>query len=155
MITKPKIQKLRVRKWLEDINGGTPVVNTLDKIDESIANAITLLVPLGVGEEALLVSVSNSTQWCLLTTSRLIWLQDEMIHGLPWGEIAGAQQPPQQTAKMIRGELQKDQISDLELFDGSGQRYRIRLQPGSAYYIVWSAILAFCCYSRQPDPIPL
>lgn len=155
MITKPKIQKLRVSKWLDNINGGTPTINRLDKIAEPIAHAITMRAMLDPDEEPLMASGRNDTEWCLLTTARLIWSQDEMIRSLPWRDISGAQQPPEQSAKIIRGEMEKDEISDLELFDASSQKYLLRLNPGSAYYIVWSAILAFCRYSRQPDPIPL
>ena len=155
MITKPKAQKLRVRKWLNNINGGTPTINTTDKIAEPIAHAITMQVMLDPDEEPLIASGRNGTEWCLLTTARLIWFQDEMIRSLPWRNILGAQQPPKQAAKIIRGEMEKDQISDLEIFEASNQKHLIRLNPGSAYYITWSAILAFCRYSRRPDPIPL
>jgi hypothetical protein len=141
MIIKPNVQKLRVRKWLDDIDGGTPTINTLDKIAKPIAHAITTRAMLRHDEEPLIVSGRDSTDWCLLTTARLIWSQDEVIRSLPWRDISGAQQPPEQTAKIIRGEMEKDQISDLELFDASNQRYLLRLNSGSAYYIVWSAIL--------------
>jgi hypothetical protein len=103
MITKAKVQKLRAKKWLDDINGGSPTINTLDKIAEPIAYAVTTQVTLWQDEEALLVSGRSSTEWCLLTTARLIWLQDETIHRLPWSDIAGAQQPPEQAAKIAGG----------------------------------------------------
>jgi len=155
MITKPKVQKIRVVKWLEGIGGGTASTNTLDRLPEASAKEIIARANLGDDEEPLLGNQRGYSEWCLLTSKRLIWSQDCAIHAIPWGEITLAQQPPEKAAKIIRGDLEKDQITDLEVFDATGTRHVLNLEAGAAYYIIWSAIIAFCNLSRRPDPIPL
>ncbi len=110
---------------------------------------------LGPNEDMLLVSYRRTSQWCLLTTQRLIWFQERAAHSLAWKEIVGAQQPPEQAAPIIRQELPKDEISDLEVFDAEGRRHTLTLKEGEAYYVIWSAILVFCNYVRRVDPVDL
>jgi hypothetical protein len=154
MITKPKVQKIRVGKWLEGIGGGTESTNTIDKIEASAADQILAKAGIGNDEEPILVNDRDS-EWCLLTTKRLIWFQEEVLRAIPWSEITLAQQPPEQAARIIRGELEKDQVTELEVFDTLGTKHLVTLEAGSPYYIIWSAILAFCNLSRKPDRIPL
>jgi len=155
MITKPKVQKVRVRKWLEVIPGGLRTTNTLDKIEEPIATEIVRRVNLLDDEEALLVNYRSSSEFCLLTTKRLIWVHHGEFDSLTWREITLAQQPPAKAAQIIRGELRNDDITDLEVFDASGKKHVVQIEAGEPYYMIWSAILAFSNLSRKPDPIPL
>jgi hypothetical protein len=155
MITKPKVQKIRVRKWLEPIGGGTQTFNRLENLPQKIAEEMSSRAALQSDEEALLANFRSEGEWCLLTTRRLVWLQDGALQTFFWNEIVGAQQPPEQSARLIRKELAQDQIVDLEVFAATGQKHVLRLGSGSPYFVVWSAILEFCNYTRRPDPIPL
>ena len=155
MITKPKVQKIRIRKWLDGIGGGTPTFNVPARMPQLILTAIYGHASLQPDEEALLVNYRADSDWCLLTTKRFVWFQTAELHSLCWSEITGAQQPPQKAAQIIRGELRKDHITELEVFDALGRKSLLHLEPGKAYYIIWSAILAFCNYVRRPDPISL
>jgi hypothetical protein len=155
MITKPKVQKIRVRKWLEAVRGGMVTTNTLDNFDEPIVEEILGGAALLEGEEALLANYRGSSGWCLLTTKRLIWSAQGSLSSLLWGDIALGWQPPEKSAQIVRGELSKNDISDLEVFDASGRRHVIQVEPGEPYYMIWSAILAFSSNSKKPDPIPL
>jgi hypothetical protein len=155
MITNPKVQKIRIKKWMADIGGKASTISALDRIAGPIADEVLERAAIASGEEPLLINYENSDAWCLLTTKRLVWRQDEAQHALPWVGIIGAQPPPGQSAAIIRGTLPKNQITDLEIFDESGRRYLLRLTPGEAYYVIWSAILAFCNYSIMPSPIPI
>lgn len=155
MITKPKVQKIRIRKWLQAVPGGLPNTNTLEGLGESVAARILEETNLREGEEALLVNHREASGWCLLTTKRLIWCNQGMVNYLPWEEITLVQQPPERAAQIIREELSKDDITELEVFDASGGKRVIEIEAGEPYYIMWSAILAFSKLSRKPDPIPL
>lgn len=151
---KKKAQKRRIQKLLEGSESWTSTTKSLDRLPESIAGRIRDAVTLASDEESLLASALDAERWCLLTTDRLVWLQEGMLRDLAWHDIRCAQQSPTQSARIIRGELQKNQISDLEIFDSRDTKYTFYLEA-SGYYIVWSAILAFCNYTRRPDPIDL
>ena len=155
MITKPGVQKARVRKWLEAIPGGLSATNLPEKLEAPIATEILKEAGLREGEEALVVNYRGASGWCLLTTKRLIWLNQGLVDSLPWEEITLAQQPPEKAARITREQLSKGDITELEVFDASGGRNVIHIEAGEPYYIVWSAILAFSNLSRKPDPIPL
>jgi hypothetical protein len=155
MITKPKVQKIRVRKWLEVVPGGMPTTNTLDKLEEAIAAEMLNAAGLASDDEPLLANYRSISEWCLLSTRRLVWLNQGLLSSLPWADITLAQQPPEKAAQIIRGELSKDNISELEIFDSAGSKHVVRIEAGEPYYIIWSAILAFSNLSRKPDLIPL
>lgn len=155
MITKPKVQKIRVQKWLGAVPGGLPTTATLDKFEEQTATEILRKAGLRDGEEALLVNYQGSSGWTLLTTQRLVWFHQGVVSSLRWEEVTLAQQPPEKAAQIIREELSKDDITELEIFDASERKYTIKIEAGEPYYIIWSAILAFSNLSRKPDPIPL
>lgn len=155
MITKPRVQKIRIRKWLEGIDAGTTSFGTPDKVAKPIADIVVRQTDLGADEEPLLVNYRSDSEWCLLTTKRLIWFQEGQLNSLAWHEITGAQQPPEKAAQIIREELGKDKITELEIFDATDRKCILQLEAGDPYYIIWSAILAFSKRTRKPDPIPL
>jgi hypothetical protein len=154
MITKPKVQKIRVGKWLEGEQLPT-TLNRLENFEEPVRMEILRKAGLGPEEESLLVNYQGKHRWCLLTSQRLIWVEQSLLKSLLWKDITLAQQPPMKAAQIIREELAKDDITELEVFDREDHKYSIELEAGKPYYIVWSAILAFCNLSRPPDPIPL
>jgi hypothetical protein len=155
MITKIKVQKRKLDKLLESYAGGTATTNKPSNLSREISGEVIGSSSPDSDEEALLVSFRTSAEWCLLTSKRLVWFQENRLYSLPWMAVVCAQQPPAQSAKVIKGELRGDQVTDLEIYDSAERKYVLRLEPGSSYYIVWSAILDFCNYIRQPDPIVL
>jgi hypothetical protein len=112
---KRKAQKRRIQKLLEGSEAWTSTTNSLDRLPEPIAGQIKEAVTLAADEESLLASTFDAERWCLLTTGRLLWFQEGMLRDLAWHDIRCAQQPPAQSAEIIRGELQKNQISNLEI----------------------------------------
>lgn len=154
MISKLKVQKRKLDKLL-GYGGGTATTNTPPRIANDISGKLIERANLEDGDEALLITYRSDSEWFLLTSKRMIWLQDEELHRLAWHEIVGAQQPPTQSARIIKGELRSDEVPDLEIFEASGRKHILHLEPGDAYYIVWSSILYLCNYIRRPDPIQL
>jgi len=103
----------------------------------------------------LLASFQSTESWCLLTTEQLLWCQDGCVGALAWPDVQGVEQPPAITAGIIRGEVDKRTVENLEVFDSEDRKYTLRIEPGSAYYLIWSALVALGNLTRPPDPIDL
>lgn len=155
MITNPAVRVRRIWKLLERSGGGTQRTNTLSSFSPAVVSELSTAAVLAGAEEGLLAFYQGSSRWLLLTTERLVWKQGEKQAQLDWAEIHGVQQPPGLSAQLIRGELSEEAIEELEVFDCKGGRHLLRLEPGKGYYLVWSAITAFCDFVRPPEPVEL
>jgi len=155
MITNKNVKKRRVKKLLERFGGGASGSATPDRFPEELPSDIHHRVSLRPGEESLIASFRDNTSWCLLTTERCLWFEDGKLRALPWLNIHGIQQPPALSARIIRGDQDKNTANELEIFDAEGSKHTLRIAPGRDYHLVWSAILVLGNITRQPDPINL
>jgi hypothetical protein len=70
MITNPKAQKIRVKKWLAGAGGEIPTISALDKIAGPVVAGILERAAMAADEDPLLVSDGGGEGWFLLTTKR-------------------------------------------------------------------------------------
>lgn len=151
MITNPKVRKRRIRKLLERSGGGTMLTNCPEDLAPSVKDQIDIRLDEVQGEELLLASYQSDRIWCAVTTERLVWSNGAEQSSLPWSEVHGVQQPPNTTAQVVRGEVNKDNVEELELFDAAGVKHVLRSEPGEGHSLIWSAVTALCNQQRAPE----
>jgi hypothetical protein len=140
VISNPRVRKRRIETLLRRNSGGTLATNAPDRLP---AHVIAGLQEAGLepAEEILLASYLSAADWCLLTSERLIWREGERSHGLAWPEIvrtdAGGAWDLVST-----GQRSKDTLEELFVTSVSGARYRVHLEKGKGFFLVWSGIVA-------------
>lgn len=151
MITKPTVRKRRIRKLIDRSGGGTESTNHPDDLKNSLGDEIANRFDSLPGEELLLASYRSDRNWCVVTTERLVWSTNGQAASRPWIEIHGVQQPPNTTAQVIRGEVDKQSVEELEVFDADGRKHVLRVEPGPGHALIWSAVTALCNLQREPE----
>jgi hypothetical protein len=155
MIKKPQVREQRVRRLLSQMGPMAAISRSLDELDRPVSEVLTRDLRLDPAERIMVIAGATETGWCVLTTERLVWSASGEVRSLGWSEVAGVQQPPDLSARIIRGEVPKESAEELEVFDACDGKYTLKLPPGPSYYFVWSTIAAIGNITRSADIIDL
>ncbi len=90
------------------------------------------------GETAVVGHVADHSEWCMITTRRLIWKNKD---GSGSVELAGIRRiVHDMVADIQNGRWDKNQWQDLRIEDETGQVATLMLEEGRPFFAVWNLL---------------
>lgn len=123
------VMSARFRRHARGASG--PGTGLYDELDPCLVEAMTDRIELGENEVPVVASVFSVTEWCLLTTSRLIVSKEACIEAIENHDIKDVNCDID--ACMKEGQLETQQLAYLLLRTFSGREWTLHIEPGAGY----------------------
>lgn len=142
MITDPRIRKRRIDKLISRFGGGTSQTSSWPQLKEAARAVISEAMLFPPQEEPLVAFFSSVSCWCVATTERFAWHDGREIMSLAWHDLADASLTEQEWNEVSHGRTSKDALDALTLRTTDGHHYKLFLEPGDGFSLMWSVLVA-------------